>query len=111
MAILFCSLEIEALLPVASDKNIKPGNVRQCRTNRARISESTALSPISATALRKSQIEEALDRLRNIAEHFPLPWSHYTRLLRLRSAYAVEFYHTEAVWGRWTVKQLERPRI
>jgi predicted nuclease of restriction endonuclease-like (RecB) superfamily len=49
----------------------------------------------SATALR-------------ISERFPLPWSHYTRLLRLRSAYAVEFYHTEAVRGGWTVKQLER---
>ena len=46
--------------------------------------------------------------LRGIAEKFPLPWSHYTRLLRLRSAYAVEFYHSEAVRGGWTVKQLER---
>src|SRR5271157_5536218 len=73
-----------------------------------RISASTDPAAISATALRKSRIEEAGERLRNIAEHFPLPWSHYTRLLRLRSAYAVEFYHTEAVRGGWTVKQLER---
>jgi predicted nuclease of restriction endonuclease-like (RecB) superfamily len=73
-----------------------------------RISASTAPAPISATALRKSQVEEVVERLRNIAERFPLPWSHYTRLLRLRSAYAVEFYHTEAVRGGWTVKQLER---
>jgi predicted nuclease of restriction endonuclease-like (RecB) superfamily len=73
-----------------------------------RISASTAPAPISATALRKSQSEESVERLRKIAEHFPLPWSHYSRLLRLRSAYAVEFYHTEAVRGGWTVKQLER---
>ena len=73
-----------------------------------RISASTPPAPISATALRKSQVEEVVERLRSIAERFPLPWSHYTRLLRLRSAYAVEFYHTEAVRGGWTVKQLER---
>lgn len=73
-----------------------------------RISASTSPAPISATALRKSQIEDVIERLRHIAEHFPLPWSHYTRLLRLRSAYAVKFYHTEAVRGGWTVKQLER---
>lgn len=73
-----------------------------------RISESTALTPISATPLRKSQGDEVAERLRAIAAQFPLPWSHYTRLLRLRSAYAVEFYHTEAVRGGWTVKQLER---
>ena len=73
-----------------------------------RISASTAPAPISAKVLRKSEVEEVVERLRNIAERFPLPWSHYTRLLRLRSAYAVEFYHTEAVRGGWTVKQLER---
>ena len=73
-----------------------------------RISASSAPAPISATALRKSPSGEVADQLRAIAERFPLPWSHYTRLLRLRSAYAVEFYHTEAVRGGWTVKQLER---
>lgn len=73
-----------------------------------RISESASVAPISATALRKSPAGEMVEQLREIAERFPLPWSHYTRLLRLRSAYAVEFYHTEAVRGGWTVKQLER---
>ncbi len=73
-----------------------------------RISSSTALASISATPLRKSPGGEAIERLLGIAERFPLPWSHYTRLLPLRSAYAVEFYHTEAVRGGWTVKQLER---
>lgn len=62
----------------------------------------------SATPLRKSQGDDVAERLREIAMQFPLPWSHYTRLLRLRSAYAVEFYHAEAVSGGWTVKQLER---
>jgi predicted nuclease of restriction endonuclease-like (RecB) superfamily len=73
-----------------------------------RISAPADLSPISATALRKSQGGEMIEWLRDIAARFPLPWSHYTRLLRLRSAFAVEFYHIEAVRGGWTVKQLER---
>jgi len=33
-----------------------------------------------------------VEPLRDIAEKFPLPWSHDTRLLRLQSGYAVEFY-------------------
>lgn len=73
-----------------------------------RISSPAGLTPISATALRKSPGDEVVEWMRVIAEKFPLPWSHYTRLLRLRSAYAVEFYHAEAVRGGWTVKQLER---
>lgn len=39
----------------------------------------------------------------------PLPWSHYVTLLRRsRSAAAFEFYHSEALRGGWTVRQLQR---
>jgi len=62
----------------------------------------------SAIPLRKSQRDDVIGWLHQIAEQFPLPWSHYTRLLRLRSTYAVEFYNAEAMRSGWTVKQLER---
>lgn len=39
---------------------------------------------------------------------FPLPWSHYVRLLRVRSAEARRFYETEALRGGWTIRQLDR---
>jgi predicted nuclease of restriction endonuclease-like (RecB) superfamily len=39
---------------------------------------------------------------------FPLPWSHYVRLLRLRSAQARRFYEAEALRGGWSFRQLER---
>jgi predicted nuclease of restriction endonuclease-like (RecB) superfamily len=39
---------------------------------------------------------------------FPLPWSHYVRLLSLDNPLARSFYETEALRGGWTVKQLER---
>ncbi len=50
----------------------------------------------------------ALERLGNIAQAFPLPWTHYVRLLRVRSAHAREFYIRETLAGGWSVRQLER---
>lgn len=84
--------------------------------------------PISATLSRKftdepnshrsTQPEEEtqpltpsdlLDTLRTIGQQFPLPWSHYVLLLsRARSPEALEFYHTEALRGGWSVRQLAR---
>ncbi len=39
---------------------------------------------------------------------FPLPWSHYVRLLGARSAEARRFYEAEALRGGWTIRQLDR---
>ena len=39
---------------------------------------------------------------------FPLPWSHYVRLLSVKNPLAREFYEIEALRGGWTVKQLNR---
>lgn len=39
---------------------------------------------------------------------FPLPWSHYVKLLSLKSAEARAFYETEALQGGWSVRQLSR---
>ena len=39
---------------------------------------------------------------------FPLSWSHYVLLLRAKTPEARDFYHTEALRGGWTVRQLER---
>lgn len=47
--------------------------------------------------------------LSDLARAFPLPWSHYVLLIsRARSAEAFAFYHTEALRGGWTVRQLQR---
>ncbi len=43
-----------------------------------------------------------------LAPRFPLPWSHYVRLLSVRSPVARSFYETEALRGGWTVRQLDR---
>ena len=44
-----------------------------------------------------------------MAHHcFPLPWSHYARLLAVRNAAARAFYESEALRGGWTIRQLDR---
>ncbi|HEY9628042.1 MAG TPA: PDDEXK nuclease domain-containing protein [Coleofasciculaceae cyanobacterium] len=39
---------------------------------------------------------------------FPLPWSHYVKLLSVKSAEARSFYEAEALRGGWSVRQLTR---
>ena len=39
---------------------------------------------------------------------FPLPWSHYVKLLTLDDANARKFYEVEALRGGWSVRQLDR---
>jgi predicted nuclease of restriction endonuclease-like (RecB) superfamily len=66
----------------------------------------------SAPGLRKIQTvsgQSAGDNLVvSIAACFPLPWSHYVRLLALRNLNGREFYEAEALNGGWTIRQLNR---
>ena len=42
------------------------------------------------------------------AMKFPLPWSHYVKLLRVKEPEARTFYEAEALHDGWSVRQLER---
>ncbi|MBI5528262.1 MAG: DUF1016 domain-containing protein [Deltaproteobacteria bacterium] len=44
----------------------------------------------------------------DLATVFPLPWSHYVRLLSVEKPEARKFYEEEAVRGGWPVRQLDR---
>jgi len=46
--------------------------------------------------------------LEDIGKVFPLPWSHYVRLLSIKDVQARKFYETEALRGGWSVRQLDR---
>jgi predicted nuclease of restriction endonuclease-like (RecB) superfamily len=48
------------------------------------------------------------DDLVAVAGCFPLPWSHYVRLLAVRNPEARTFYEREALRGGWTIRQLGR---
>jgi predicted nuclease of restriction endonuclease-like (RecB) superfamily len=46
--------------------------------------------------------------LSDLAQAFPLPWSHYVRLLSVETPDARSFYEREALRGGWSVRQLDR---
>ncbi len=73
------------------------------QTLSSKFQEGPALAPrskISQTLSAKSQD--------HIAPSFPLPWSHYVRLLAVRNENARAFYEYEALRGGWTARQLDR---
>lgn len=64
-------------------------------------------TPISAALSRKSPAN-SLDLLQALAARFPLPWSHYVKLLTVKDAAARRFYEEESLRGGWSVRQLDR---
>lgn len=51
---------------------------------------------------------ESPGRITALSSRFPLPWSHYVRLLSVKNQEARAFYETEALRGGWSVRQLDR---
>jgi predicted nuclease of restriction endonuclease-like (RecB) superfamily len=52
--------------------------------------------------------ETGIQSLGQISALFPLPWSHYVKLLSVDDANARKFYEAEALRGGWSVRQLDR---
>ncbi len=83
----------------------KLGLVSQVASEAAPKSET--LSRISRTS--SAETPALPFALVDVARVFPLPWSHYVLLIRRsRSPEAFAFYHTEALRGGWSVRQLQR---
>ena len=61
-----------------------------------------------APTLLSSAIPVPTDPAAALPAAFPLPWSHYVRLLSLDDPQARHFYEQEAVRGGWSVRQLAR---
>ena len=49
-----------------------------------------------------------LDPSASLLDAFPLPWSHYVRLMSVKDDFARWFYEDEAIKGAWSVRQLDR---
>ncbi len=62
---------------------------------------SAQLQPLVPTQL-------PLDPLASPFDIFPLPWSHYVRLMSVPDDFARWFYEDEAIRGAWSVRQLDR---
>ena len=56
----------------------------------------------------KFQTLSAKSDVATLAARFPLPWSHYVRLLSVENPLARSFYEAEALRGGWSVRQLDR---
>ena len=65
---------------------------------------------ILPTVLAKSQLiwGNPVAAIECLAPRFPLPWSHYEKLLSIEDQQARQFYQAEALRGGWSVRQLDR---
>jgi DUF1016 N-terminal domain len=73
------------------------------------ISESVIRKSLTRVYRAKSESPIRNFSVQQLAERFPLSWTHYVRLMRrTRSPEEREFYEAEALRGGWSVRQLER---
>ena len=47
-------------------------------------------------------------KIQTLSEQFPLPWSHYVKLISIKDLQARAFYETEALKHGWSVRQMAR---
>jgi predicted nuclease of restriction endonuclease-like (RecB) superfamily len=73
------------------------------------------LSQMRAFYITYPNIEQSLspetispEIFQTLSGKFPLPWSHYVKLLSVKSAEARTFYEAESLRGGWSVRQLTR---
>ncbi|MGH7795112.1 MAG: PDDEXK nuclease domain-containing protein [Candidatus Binatia bacterium] len=56
----------------------------------------------------KSATMSRIFDLSDLAQAFPLPWSHYVHLLTVKNRDARDFYEIEALHNGWSARQLDR---
>jgi predicted nuclease of restriction endonuclease-like (RecB) superfamily len=75
----------------------------------AGISESPIRNSAASAPAGKSEPAIRISTLAQLAERFPLSWTHYVHLMRrTRSDDERRFYEAEALRGGWSVRQLDR---
>jgi predicted nuclease of restriction endonuclease-like (RecB) superfamily len=79
-------------------------------TTRKKTKTSPATTPKAVpSAIFQAPLGKSLaERLAVLSAAFPLPWTHYFRLLSLKSDHARRFYEKEALRGGWSSRQLDR---
>jgi predicted nuclease of restriction endonuclease-like (RecB) superfamily len=106
----------QVMVQLAADLTTRLGrgySVRNLRQMRAfylgwaiRQTASAELCGDSTTETR--QMSSAESEQARAVPQFPLPWSHYVRLLAVKNRSARTFYETEALRGGWSHAQLDR---
>lgn len=87
--------------------------IRQTASVEFRASENMVEDPFFKTASAKSetQIVRTVSgqlSLKDVSARFPLPWSHYVRLMSVKKPEGRSFYETEALRCGWSLPQLDR---
>lgn len=72
------------------------------------LSYQNIVQTLSAQSQNIVQIVSGQFDFREVAKHFPLSWSHYVKLLAVKTDEARAFYESEALRGGWSVRGLER---
>jgi predicted nuclease of restriction endonuclease-like (RecB) superfamily len=85
-----------AILQTPSEESISP------------LQESILQTLPGETGTRIVRAASCQTTLTALAARFPLPWSHYVRLLSVENPHGRQFYETEALRGGWSVRQLDR---
>lgn len=88
------------ILQTVSAKSVAPMKALPAKGDSATV--------ILQTASAKSGRHHGFGYFEALSDAFPLPWSHYVRLLTVTDAGARGFYTTEALRGGWSVRQLDR---
>ncbi|OGX06739.1 MAG: hypothetical protein A3G87_07640 [Omnitrophica bacterium RIFCSPLOWO2_12_FULL_50_11] len=83
-----------------------PAQIGQTLSRKSRICQT--VSSKSRVSVEKSSTRLSKLDVEALAAIFPLSWSHYVRLLTVRTAHARKFYEVEALRGGWSVRQLDR---
>lgn len=101
------STDIVQTLSAQSNRNQNTKNILQTLSAKSKnvieksVQISQTLSPISETTSRNFDFNYLMSL-------FPLPWSHYVKLLSVKDSEARKFYETEALRSGWSVRQLNR---
>jgi predicted nuclease of restriction endonuclease-like (RecB) superfamily len=105
--------DVRTAKPITSQSGVEKSNIGQSLIGQSARPEST-LAEISQSLIGQfsghpsEKPSLAIEHLGNISRSFPLPWTHYVRLLRVKNPLACEFYAREALAGGWSVRQLHR---
>ena len=94
MKLFFQDYPYQKICQTLSNKSQYTKNIRQTLSNKS--DYSNVLQNLSS------------DYLSILSKLFPLPWSHYVRLLTVKDELARNFYETEALRNGWSVRQLDR---
>jgi len=95
-----------------SGKSFVVENIRQTPSDKSLINKISqtlsAQSNLNQNSKKILQTPSAQSFFAEFSELFPLPWSHYVRLLSVKDERARNFYETEALRSGWSVRQLNR---